>query len=171
MFCESLSQTGSESAEELGCRTRWRGVWGWNWPPHRERSIPEVVIGRLHAPVPRRRRVKARGSDREVELEGTLSALRPGREPLPPRGWSRGHHAAPAECCGRPGHRHHPRSDLWYVPTQPRLRPALAALASVFHQRDSRIGLSLSLATSPRTRGVVTPVPFGSRLHGHPCPA
>lgn len=108
---------------------------------HQEKSIPEVVTGCLHAPVPGRRRAKARGSDREVELEGTLSALCPGRELLRPRGWPGRHHAAPAERCRRPGHRHHPRSDLWYVSTPPRLRPASAVPASVLHLRDPEISL------------------------------
>lgn len=117
---------------------------------------PEVVAGCLHAPVPGRRRAKARGSDGEAELEGKLSALRPGREPLRPRGWPGRHHAAPAERCRGPGHRRHPRSDLWYVSTQPRLRPASAAPASVLHLRRPEICLLWPLATSSRTCGAVS---------------
>ena len=79
---------------------------------------------------------------------GTLSALLLGREPLRPRGWLRRHHAAPAKRCRRPGHRHHPRSDLWYVPTQPRLRLASAAPLPVLHLGDSVTSLSLPVATS-----------------------
>lgn len=148
------SAVGSELVKDLGCRTRWRrSRWGLNLPTHHERFIPEVVSTRLHAPVPGLRRAKARGSDWEVELEGTLGALCLGRKPLRLRGRPRRHHAAAAQRCGRPEHRHHPRSDLWYVPTQPRLGLASALPASVLYLDDPETFLPFPLATSSQSMG------------------
>lgn len=112
----------------------------------------------LQAPVPGRLRAKARGSDLEEELWNTERSW-PGTEPLCPLGLPWCHHAAPAKRCRGPGHRHHPRSDLWYVSTQPQLRPA-SAVPSLNPPLPRPLNQLLPLATSCQTCGAVKSVFF-----------